>query len=394
MLKITDVKEIIKKNLLARPEDRVEICILGAPGIGKSSIVFQLAKEMNKSIVLFSASTKTREDVAGIPVYNFASLVNGLVNRKEINNEVIHTRPKYLDADILFIDEITNCAEHEFKWISQMITERRVGEHQLNPNCYIICAGNRPEHSELANDLPAIFASRLILLDVVTDKQGFLKRAFEEGWDPRVIAYIDQYPNTIENIKYKSPNEGYACPRSFEKVSKILKMFDSDKYIQRMMILGALGSADGTEFIAYMDKITNKIPYNEIETAFRYLDKKILDKYMHLDLDSKIANLYDIYSIITNIANGKKEKTKEDINSLFMSVYVTANEKLDRKLSTLYCSLLEMGGGQLTTTYNLLLEKIQKDKDYQKEIGMDLAAFIKLYETQFNNIVKIRKYNN
>lgn len=396
MLTVSQVKEIIKKNIMSDPKDRVEICILGAPGIGKSSIVFQVARELNKTITLFSATTKTREDVAGIPVYNFANIVKGIVNKTEIKNEVIHTRPSYMDTDILFIDEITNCSEHEFKWIAQMITERRVGEHQLNPNTYIVCAGNRPEHSELANDLPAIFASRLAILDVTVDKKDVIKYAYDNSFDPRVIAYIDQNSNILENIKYKSPNEGYACPRSLEKVSKILKMFGGkdEEYIQNELIIGALGRADGTEFLAYMKNISNKIPYKDLEEAFKEADKNIVKRFNSLDLDSKIANVYDVYSLVKKVAKKKDELATEDINTLFMSVYVTANENTDNKISTLYCSLLETDNANLTMIYNALINVINKDKEYTKKVGMTSEEFIGLYDKQYKNILKIRKHNS
>ena len=96
------------------------VFIWGAPGIGKSAIVGQFAKDLGLECVSLLGSQLAPEDIIGVP-----QIVEG---------RSIFCPPKSIaraEPYCLFLDELNACSHEVQKAFYSLILERRIGEYHL-----------------------------------------------------------------------------------------------------------------------------------------------------------------------------------------------------------------------------------------------------------------------
>ena len=112
------------------------IMMWGAPGIGKSDIVKQIADAQKREVVDIRLPLWEPTDIKGIPYYN----------AKE--NNMVWASPAELPTDpestaIVFLDELNSAAPAVQAAAYQLILNRRVGQYHLPKGVSIVAAGNR-----------------------------------------------------------------------------------------------------------------------------------------------------------------------------------------------------------------------------------------------------------
>ena len=100
------------------------IMMWGAPGIGKSDIVKQIADSQKREVIDIRLPLWEPTDIKGIPYYN----------AKE--NNMVWAAPAELPVDeksnaIIFLDEINSAAPAVQAAAYQLILNRRVGQYKL-----------------------------------------------------------------------------------------------------------------------------------------------------------------------------------------------------------------------------------------------------------------------
>jgi hypothetical protein len=338
---------IIKKSIQyhrANPNTRkLEYCLLGPPGIGKSTSVIQMAKELNMKVSILTPSSREKEDWKGVPSINWDDLIYSFQKGNKENLKVKYTRPDYLDSDIIFIDEITNAELYEFTPIAQLITERRCGEHELNPNTFIIAAGNRPEDSVLARDLPSIITTRFNILEIDVNTDEFIDYMMKNKWESEIIAFVERNQSLLHSIKMDEVNKSFLCPRTLEKANVTIKMYKEnfiDQTERDIMLESELGK-QAKSLIVFIDKLSNKISYKELKKWIEECNDvefmKNVEKYNKNNEAVLISTVVDlVYYLQTEHINLKKLKRSFNLiqNNIANSVYkaMLLKEKKDGRI--------------------------------------------------------------
>ena len=133
------------------------LMIWGAPGIGKSSVVENVAKTRGLELIDLRISQLAPTDLIGIPV--------------PTDDKAYWYPPEFLPTEgkgILFLDEI-NMAPPAVQGIAQqLILDRKVGSYQVPDGWFIWSAGNRKEDYAAVFDMPAPLANRFMHVEVTT----------------------------------------------------------------------------------------------------------------------------------------------------------------------------------------------------------------------------------
>ena len=253
-ISINHLFEVIKLQLLkSNTKKRVEFLMLGSPGIGKSTLSINLKEFVEKNrllekpdISVVVPSQRTKEDWSGYQMINFDDMVKEIKKYKteyktnknvKYNYRVISkaTKPEYLNSGIIFIDEITNSTPRQLAPVSQLISERQIGEHRLREETYIISAGNTIESSEYARELPSIITTRLVIVNVVSDLNKFIEYAKNSNFHQTITEFLvknKDNPNFSIELKDMSEEEdkirGYISPRSLKKLSDFFKKYEKE----------------------------------------------------------------------------------------------------------------------------------------------------------------------
>ncbi len=206
--------------------------IWGAPGIGKSSIVRQVADTNKLDFIDLRLSQLAPTDLRGLPVPK--------------DDRSAWLPPEFLPTSgtgIVFLDEI-NMAPPAMQGVAQqLILDRRVGSYRLPEGWFIWSAGNRKEDRAAVFDMPSPLANRFIHLSLEACLEDFRHYAFTAEFDDRLIAFLSFREDLLH--KMLEGENAWPSPRSWEMANALLQS-DLD-------IATAVGLGPAAEFYAYLE---------------------------------------------------------------------------------------------------------------------------------------------
>lgn len=220
--------------------------IWGAPGIGKSSIVAQVAHASNLAFIDVRLSQLAPTDLRGLPVAIPAS------KTKSQTGISAWYPPDFLPREgrgIFFLDEL-NMAPPAMQGVAQqLILDRRVGTYEMPEGWFIWAAGNRKEDRASVFEMPAPLANRFLHLSVGADFDSFKAYALNQGLEEQILAFLSFRPGLLHKLSLKEP--AWPSPRSWEMASRLHRAgLDVDS---------AVGEAAASEFRAYL-KVYDHLP--------------------------------------------------------------------------------------------------------------------------------------
>jgi MoxR-like ATPase len=217
---------IITNNL------QISTMIWGAPGIGKSSIVSQLATEHQLQFIDIRLSQLAPTDLRGLPVAE--------------DGRSKWFPPEFLPQSgkgILFLDEINMAPPAMQGMAQQLILDRRVGSYTVPDGWFIWAAGNRKEDRAGVFDMPAPLANRFLHLQVEPDFESFKTYALTQKVHEQIIAFLSFRPSLLHKIDPQQP--AWCSPRSW--------MMASTLHYARLDLAPAIGSLANAEFQAFTE---------------------------------------------------------------------------------------------------------------------------------------------
>ena len=213
-------------------ERRLQLSLMlwGPPGIGKSSIVADVARQNELKLVDLRLSQLAPTDLRGLPVAEDG------VSR--------WFPPEFLPKDgtgVLFLDEI-NMAPPAMQGIAQqLILDRRVGSYMVPEGWFIWAAGNRKSDRAAVFDMPSALANRFIHLDLVPDLDSFKAWGLRTGVSEQILAFLAFRPSLLHQIDAQRP--AWPSPRSWVMAHR-LRSAD-------LAVEPAIGPAAAGEFEAF-----------------------------------------------------------------------------------------------------------------------------------------------
>jgi hypothetical protein len=243
-----------------KPTQIPAVMLWGAPGVGKSQGVKEVAETLGAKFGKKTIVTDVRLllfnpiDLRGIPVANEDKTL-----ARWLKPEIFQMDPSPEVTNILFLDEITSAPQSVQAAAYQITLDRKVGEHKLPDNCLVICAGNRTTDQSVAFHMPRALANRLLHLNIEVDFSSWKKWALQSSIDPRVIAFLE---NDHDFLNQNDPSKGdtaFPTPRSWEMVSNIIKGKNDLTTSSFPLLAGLVGMGVAVNFRAY-STLFNKLP--------------------------------------------------------------------------------------------------------------------------------------
>ena len=196
-LNISEIVKILSETYISFIENRIDfkefpsIMLWGAPGVGKSQSVREIAK-------IIEDRTDKKVNIVDVRLLLFNPIdLRGIPTTDKSKENAIWLKPKIFDMDesdkvvnILFLDEISSCTPAVQAAAYQITLDRTIGEHKLPDNCIVIAAGNRLNDKSVVSKMPKALANRLMHIEVEIDVDSWLKWAKENNINDIVIKFI------------------------------------------------------------------------------------------------------------------------------------------------------------------------------------------------------------
>jgi MoxR-like ATPase len=207
--------------------------IWGPPGIGKSSIVAQVAQAVGIDLIDVRLSQLAPTDLRGLPVADPDTRTSRWYP------------PEFLPttgAGVLFLDEI-NMAPPAMQGVAQqLILDRRIGSYRVPDDWLVWAAGNRKEDRASVFDMPAPLANRFIHLTVLPDPDSFRGYALRHGLHEQVLAFLAYRPKLLHVLDPQRP--AWPSPRSWVMAGELHRL--------GLDITPAVGEGAAADFAAFI----------------------------------------------------------------------------------------------------------------------------------------------
>jgi hypothetical protein len=232
-----------KRSLRHLSERKVPVFLWGPPGIGKSSIVAQIAKEKNIGFIDLRLSLLDPTDLRGIPFFD-------AVNEKAIWAPASFLPDGSQSEGILFLDELNTAAPMVQASAYQLILDRKIGEYTLPEGWSIIAAGNRESDRGVVFRMAAPLSNRFIHLEMETSVEDWKVWAVAKGVDSSIIAFISYRPDALFAFDTQSNSRSFATPRTWEYVNEVIAS-EPEADLLMPLVSGAIGEELAAAFLGF-----------------------------------------------------------------------------------------------------------------------------------------------
>ena len=242
-------------------EKQRPIFLMGAPGIGKTAIMEQIANELNVGLVSYSMTHHTRQSALGLPFivkktyggieydvseYTMSEIIASVY-------DVIETAG--VKEGILFLDEINCVSETLAPAMLQFLQYKVFGRHSVPKGWIVVTAGNPPEFNNSVREFDIVTWDRLKRVDVQADFGAWKEYAFNHNTHPAILAYLEVKKNDFYKIETTVDGKSFVTARGWSDLSDMMNLYEEkgieinidliQQYLQNKKIAG--------EFAIYYD---------------------------------------------------------------------------------------------------------------------------------------------
>ena len=261
-MNIGNMKEIFK----IAHQSKAAVKMVGKHGIGKSKIVEQFAKENGYHCEILQLPLMDEGDMMGTP---YMTTVRGVEVQKwapPIWVQRISEATEKGIPSIIFLDELGRAAVSIRQVALQMVLEGRLQEHDLGsvdglPTLMVVADNPSDEYDTAEAD--AALESRFMSFNVEANIDDFLKYARSVEMVPVITDYLAEFTEKLHFTPETDGDKG-SDPRSWEKLSDILKNTPKDSRLMLQIINSKIGQTVGANFFHYFNNYINVVKVSDI----------------------------------------------------------------------------------------------------------------------------------
>ena len=211
--------------------------ILGAPGLGKTTIVKAVAEELGLPYVEIRAAEFEPIDFRG---GMFLDADEQLA--KWFPAEIWPT-----EKAVICLDELTQATPDMISPLMKLVLGREIGKTKLHPETVIVMTGNRVEDRAGCTRLASALRDRFIMLNIEADLDGW-KTWYEKSSDHNelILEYLGQHPEQFHRWDAKL-DENQPSPRNWDRLGIVIKATSNAE-----VVAGVIGYDTSRGFLAWM----------------------------------------------------------------------------------------------------------------------------------------------
>lgn len=302
------------------------VLLMGPPGIGKTQIMEQIARELQIGLVAYTITHHTRQSAVGLPFIREKEYAGETYSVTEYTmSEIIASvyekmEQTGLKEGILFIDEINCVSETLAPAMLQFLQGKTFGNQKIPEGWIIVAAGNPPEYNKSVREFDVVTLDRLKKIDVEADFPVWKEYAYRQGLHPAVISYLELRKENFYRIENTVDGKLFVTARGWEDLSQMIQVYellgktvDRDvvyQYVQHRMVAKDFANylelyykykkdysvediLDGKWDASALAKIT-AAPFDEHLSIISLLGGKLRDLFREcFRMDAYISKLYE-----------------------------------------------------------------------------------------------------
>ena len=210
------------------------IFLLGAPGIGKTAVMEQIAQDLSVALVSYYRTHHTRQSALGLPFISHREYEGMQYDVSEYTmSEIIASiydvmKESGVREGILFLDEINCVSETLAPSMLQFLQYKVFGRHKVPDGWVIVTAGNPPEYNKSVREFDVVTMDRLKVLSVEADYRVWKEYAQERGLHTAILNFLELKKEYFYKIETTVNGRSYVTARGWEDLSEILTLYEEE----------------------------------------------------------------------------------------------------------------------------------------------------------------------
>lgn len=206
--------------------------LVGAPGIGKTAIMEQVAAELDIALVSYSMTHHTRQSAIGLPYLKEVEYGGKQYTKSEYTmSEIVASVYEVIEKTgkkegILFLDEINCVSETLAPAMLQFLQYKKFGNQTIPEGWVVVTAGNPPQYNKSAKEFDVATQDRLKMVDVEASFSAWKEYAYNAGIHPAVMAFLELNGKWFYSIKTTVDGKQYITARGWEDLSSALQAYE------------------------------------------------------------------------------------------------------------------------------------------------------------------------
>ena len=319
------------------------IFLLGAPGIGKTAIIEQVAEETDLGLVVYSMTHHTRQSAVGLP-FIVAKEYDGVENRvtEYTMSEIIASTYNMMEntgkrQGILFLDEINCVSETLSPSILQFLQYKSFGNRRLPEGWIIITAGNPAEYNRSVREFDIATRDRIKYISIEDDYQAWKPYAYDRGIHSSILSFLEINQNGFYSVRMTVDGSQYATARGWEDLSYAIRQYEEKGFpVELPLIQQYITDNDiSRKYAVYYELYAKyKREYRIDRIMAGKWTKDVIKRAKDAGFDERIAVIEMLYEALNNgfavvlRQQSVLEKTAEVLKDIRNSIY---DENADTK---------------------------------------------------------------
>lgn len=317
------------------------VFLLGAPGIGKTAVMEQIAQDLSVALVSYSMTHHTRQSALGLPFISHREYEGLQYDVSEYTmSEIIASIYEVMEESgvkegILFLDEINCVSETLAPSMLQFLQYKVFGRHKVPEGWVIVTAGNPPEYNKSVREFDIVTMDRLKVLSVEADYQVWKEYAQERGLHTAVLNFLELKKEYFYRIETTVNGRSYVTARGWEDLSEILFLYEEEgmKVDETLIEQYLRNDKIVREFAAYYDLYNKyKKEYQTEEILSGTAPEQTVERARIAAFDERLSLLGMLNDKVMSEIRENME-TSDYLTGLFkgLKAIKTATEKEDEK---------------------------------------------------------------
>ncbi len=360
------------------------IFLLGAPGIGKTAVMEQIAQDLSVALVSYSMTHHTRQSALGLPFISHREYEGMQYDVSEYTmSEIIASiydvmKESGVREGILFLDEINCVSETLAPSMLQFLQYKVFGRHKVPDGWVIVTAGNPPEYNKSVREFDVVTMDRLKVLSVEADYRVWKEYAQERGLHTAILNFLELKKEYFYKIETTVNGRSYVTARGWEDLSEILTLYEEEgmKVDETLVEQYLRNDKIVREFTAYYDLFNKyKKEYQTEEILNGTRSEQTVER-------ARIAAFDERLSLLGMLVDKMMSEIRENMET---SDYLS---DLFTGLKAIKSAVEKQTEGEKSVTVEEMLEKQADARKKQMEASLKAGNLSETEKRKNNRIVR------